>query len=335
MDTFTADRVVRAISAVVPPTARVRSGPSTAPFVNVDVNGHTLRTLWLHAGTPGTVKEALLLIGEPRPDVLVARSMSTGARDLASQAGVGWVDESGEAEVAFDWLVISRAGHGRPVLDPARAKWTPDIAGVAEALLLGIRPTVDATVDATGLSRGLCARSLLFFSERGVLTSQDKRGPHSARHLADPARLLDEYAEAVASFRRTELRVGVLWRDPVEGIADLGRQWDTVGIPWAATGAVGAAVLAPYLTDIGTGDVFVGDGSQQDLSRAAEQVFARPMPGGRLILRPFPSRATARLSTRENDLCIVPWPRVYTDLRAVGVRGEDAAEHLRELMRDR
>jgi hypothetical protein len=28
----------------------------------------------------------------------------------------------------------------------------------------------------------------------------------------------------------------------------------------------------------------------------------------------------------------VPWPRVYADLRTVGVRGEDVAEHLRQEM---
>ncbi|MGD0836257.1 MAG: hypothetical protein ABSB49_06400, partial [Polyangia bacterium] len=29
------------------------------------------------------------------------------------------------------------------------------------------------------------------------------------------------------------------------------------------------------------------------------------------------------------------WPRVYADLRHTGVRGEEAAEHLREIVRGR
>lgn len=32
-------------------------------------------------------------------------------------------------------------------------------------------------------------------------------------------------------------------------------------------------------------------------------------------------------------LRVAPWPRVYADLRAVGVRGEEAVEHLREMVR--
>jgi hypothetical protein len=40
-----------------------------------------------------------------------------------------------------------------------------------------------------------------------------------------------------------------------------------------------------------------------------------------------------RLATTEEELRVVPWPRVFADLRAIGVRGEEAAEHLREVVR--
>jgi hypothetical protein len=54
------------------------------------------------------------------------------------------------------------------------------------------------------------------------------------------------------------------------------------------------------------------------------------MDGGRLVLRPFPTPAGARLSkTIAGGLRSTLWPRVYADLRVSGVRGEDAAEHLR------
>jgi len=41
------------------------------------------------------------------------------------------------------------------------------------------------------------------------------------------------------------------------------------------------------------------------------------------------------IEDRPCGIRVVPWPRVYADLRLVGVRGEDAAEHLREVMRGR
>jgi hypothetical protein len=323
-------RVEQAIRAVVPPTAIVTAGKHDTPFIEVVINRHPLKAYWLGAGTPGRVKEALALLPQ-RPDVLVARFMSPGAQEEASRARTGWIDESGAAEVALHWIVISRTGRGRAAPSESHARWTPATAGVAEALLLGTKPTVEATARATGLSVGLCTRALALFSEHELLASQAPRGPRSARRLVDPDRLLDEYSAAVASFPRTELRVGALWRDPVARIAGFGRVWDATGIRWAATGAVAAAVLAPYLTDIGTGEVFIEGKTASDLAVAADRVSAKPLDGGRLVLRLFPSTATASLSKHADGLCVAPWPRVYADLRSVGVRGEDAAEHLREM----
>jgi len=52
------------------------------------------------------------------------------------------------------------------------------------------------------------------------------------------------------------------------------------------------------------------------------------------VLRPFPTPVTQRLSTPVGDLRVAPWPRVYADLRSAGVRGEEAAEHLFEVVGD-
>jgi len=38
------------------------------------------------------------------------------------------------------------------------------------------------------------------------------------------------------------------------------------------------------------------------------------------------------LTIKKEGLVFAPWPRVYTDLRQTGVRGEEAAEHLKEVM---
>ena len=46
------------------------------------------------------------------------------------------------------------------------------------------------------------------------------------------------------------VQVGVLWRDPVEGLSQIGRRWDEAHLDWAATGALGAAKLAPLQTQV-------------------------------------------------------------------------------------
>lgn len=71
-----------------------------------------------------------------------------------------------------------------------------------------------------------------------------------------------------------------------------------------------------------------------DLAGVAYAAGLRAIDGGRLLLRPFPTLVGARLTTNRNDQGFrsMLWPRVYADLRTVGARGEDAAEHLREVM---
>jgi hypothetical protein len=42
--------------------------------------------------------------------------------------------------------------------------------------------------------------------------------------------------------------------------------------------------------------------------------------------------ALDRLAETIDALRVAPWPRVYVDLLAAGVRGEEAAEHLWEVI---
>jgi hypothetical protein len=126
--------------------------------------------------------------------------------------------------------------------------------------------------------------------------------------------------------------VGVTWRDPVSGLAKVAERWNTHGRVWACTGAVAASLLAPHLTSIGGTDVYVESDTITGLEALAREAGLEPIEGGRLTLRSFPTVTSHRLSTREHGLNIAPWPRVYADLRLIGVRGEEAAEHLLEVM---
>ena len=64
----------------------------------------------------------------------------------------------------------------------------------------------------------------------------------------------------------------------------------------------------------------------------ARQAGLEVMEGGRLLLQPFPTRATKRLIQEKDGLWVTSWPRTYADLRYEGVRGEEAAEHFREVI---
>jgi hypothetical protein len=311
--------------------ARRAAGSKRDAFVTVDDKNLLVR--WLSTGWPRQVAEALN--DHPRPDVLAAPLMSPAAREAAKSAGVGWVDESGEARIVLPNLRVIVERTDSPAPPDARLGWRPSSLAVCEALVSNkARPTVDSIVTATGLSVGSASTALKLLERNGHLESAAARGRESARHLVDRDALLDAYAAAAERLRSPiSIRVGVLWRDPIAGVIQTGRKWDAAEIHWAATSALSASQLAPLLTEISPLEVYVQGKTWSDIRRAALAAGLQEIEGGRLLLRPFPTPAGATLTETNTDgFRSMLWPRIYADLRTTGVRGEDAAEHLREEM---
>ena len=174
------------------------------------------------------------------------------------------------------------------------------------------------------------------FHVHGYLESNATRGRGSARRVADADRLLDAYAAAAAPLAsRLRLQIGVTWRDTIDGTAETSQRFDDAGVRHAVTGTVASFMLAPYLTNVTTAEIYVPGSTILDLETAAHQGGLRRVPGGRLTLRPFPTVTTDRFAQRINDMWVAPWPRVYVDLLHAGVRGEDAADHLKEVINGR
>lgn len=326
------DRAERAFLDVLPPAVPAQtSGGASGP--GLVLGERVIRVRWVGEGNLGDVRRCLS--EGDLPDVIVGRRLSPGARDALTMAGVSWVDETGAAEVALGTIIVSKTGHASPS-PPAPARWTPAALAVAESLLCGTEATVSSAREATGLSTGSCTAALRSLKELGLLEADAARGRNAGRRVSDVRALLTAYAEAATPLRPSEsLQVGVTWRDPLASLIEAGRTWTSRDVGWCATGAVAAALLAPYLTVIGTAEVYIATDTLAGLAAAASEVGLRPIEGGRLTLRPMPTQGVRRLASELGGLQLAPWPRVYVDLRTVGVRGEEAAEHLWEVMHGR
>ena len=326
-------REERAVLAVFPRSVNVIA-PTSTRDVDLVVNGHAISVKWTGQGHLGDIRAAL---NDP-PDsnvVLVARHMSPGARAALSEAGINWVDESGAAEISIGTIIVSKTGSPKKK-DEGINRWTPAVISVAEALLCGTRGTQFATQAATGLSAGSCANALRFLTELKLLKSKAKRGPASARQVESPRELLDAYADAIGDQPPDiELQVGITWQDVLSGITELGRHFDAGETAWAVTGSAAAAIIAPYLSSVARAKLYVDAKSIAELQALAVSVKLRPIQGGRLTLMPFPTVSVKRLRKPTDGLSIAPWPRIYADLRSEGVRGEEAAEHLFEVIHGR
>src|SRR6185312_9004715 len=326
-------RAEAALRAILPRSATVRTAASDSG-ADMVVNGVAIQAKWIEEGGLRRARE-ILARKRDRPDVVVARRLSPGAREALSEAGGGWIDETGAAESSLGSIVVSKSGHPEAAREKP-ARWTPASLAVAEALLCGRKAAVHAMRDATGLSVGACTKALQVLSKLGLITSSAARGRGSARTVHDPNQLLDTYAAAAAAAKAVPaIQIGVTWQDITAGLRDAGRKWEKQRIDWVTTGAAAASVMAPYLTSVSTADVYLGAETIAELEAAAAAAALRPIDGGRLTLRPFPTVTTPRLAEEVEGLRVAPWPRVYADLRKTGVRGEEAAEHLREVRRGR
>jgi len=257
--------------------------------------------------------------------------MSPGATAGTAQAGLGWVDETGGAELSLPGLILARTGQApKAVKGPPR--WTAAVLGTAEALLTGVRPTVAAVHERTGLSTGASTNAPRTLTELGHLRASSSRGRNSAREIVDARALLQAYATAATQQPvRPSIRVGVVG-DLMAELEALGKQWDALNVTWSLTGVAGAALLAPYLAQVTSADVLVDASTPAELQALARRSGLQVLDGGRVTLRPFPTAVSRRLSTEIGDTRVAPWPRIFADLRTTGVRGEEAAEHLREVM---
>lgn len=332
----TGGRAIEAFLDVLPRGADIRVEKSVGDMSGADVivGGRPVKVMWVGDGALGDVRRALASWGVA-PDVVVARQLSPGARALLSDRGIGWVDETGAAEIAIGSVVVSRTGRPPETIERVPG-WTPAVVAVAEAMLCRVRGTVADTKQATGLSTGSCTTALRTLTDLGLIEAERARGRGSARNVRDRRALLDAYSNAASTLRPSiKLEVGVTWRDPIAGLEETGRRWSREDLAWAVTGAAAAGLLAPYLHSVTRTDVYVDTKTMVGLEAAASAVGLQPIKGGRLTLRPFPTSAVDRLAETIDGVRVAPWPRVFVDLLANGVRGEEAAEHLWEVVGDR
>lgn len=328
-----AQRAEAAVIAVLPRSVAVQIAENESN-ADIFVNRQPLNIKWAGRGNLGDVRRILSMV-EPQPDIIVAAKISPGARKELFDAGVSWVDETGSAEISIGLIIVSRTGSPQKT-KAETTRWNPSVMAVTEAILVGVKATTSDTGSATGLSEGSCTNALKFLTNQGLLESTVKRGPKSARRIIDEGMLLDAYVGAIEKAPLgLRLQVGIVGRDLVSRLDEIGKTWRNAEIAWASTGLIAANAIAPLITSVNSAEVYVSAKTIIGLEAVAKQAELMPIEGGRLTLRPFPAVSVRTMSKKIRGIRVAPWPRVYADLLQTGVRGEDAAEHLLEVIHDR
>lgn len=299
---------------------------------------YRLRALWAGAGWPADVDRATRHLGEEWPSdlVVVARNLSVGSREMLDRKGASWVDGSGDAHIVGRDLLVVRDAKRQPDVDRRAFSWSPSAVSIAEALLnrdspYGIRTSELASI--TGWSTPQVSQVLGAFDAEGWTTKWGpQRGPGASREIADAARMLDAWAEEMSAAKLERRFAERIFDNPMRFLADeLAPTLDKYDIDWALTGWAAAEQLAPLATVVPTLQVYVEERALRGLLTMVMQDIPihEVDSGGRIEFRGAEPRLL-KLARRRDGIPLAAAPRVFADLRALGGRGEDAAEHLRE-----
>ncbi len=268
----------------------------------------------------------------PLPDVVVARHLSSGARKELTEVGIGWVDETGAAEIATGSIIVSRSG--RPPVEGREAA-SVDACGARGSRGSVVRSPRHRRRHTRGhgaIERKL-HNALRALTELGLLEASTERGRASARKVTDRRALLIAYAAAAESLRDPlSVQVGVTWRDPVAGLGQIGRRWSMAHTDWAVTGAVAASVIAPHLGTVTTADVYLDTNTIIGLEAAGSGRWTPAHRRRPPYLSAVPHGCCTSARQTVDCLRVAPWPRVYADLLTTGVHGKGAGEHLWEVI---
>lgn len=348
------NRAVRALEAVMPDQVvaewdvDLRDGDVPVVYLPL-AHPHRLVVAWVGEGFPQDVRSAIEShrgrLGVDDALVLVGRRMSKGAQEHLREQRVSWVDERGQAEIIQPpGLVVVRGPlSGRLQRIEPEIRWTRSTGAVAESLLSWYAenwahqssqvevPRPSELAEGAHWSTPQVARVLQQFDANGWTEKVGpERGPGATRILRDPGALLSAWA---GWYRRRPLEstsTHVVWRDAEQFWNDDLRTRLPANA-WALSGWLGLAQVAPFMTSIPTITCYLEAAAYDHyLPSLMEAAGLREVETGSRVKFIRAEPHVLNWSVRESPDRVVSNVRLYGDLLRAGVRGEDAAEHLRE-----
>jgi hypothetical protein len=276
---------------------------------------------------PGRIADAARQLrryaeGDAIPLLVVPYMSPAGAR-AAEDAGVNWLDLSGNAHIRHHDLYVSVQGRPNQFRSAGRpsSPFAPKSARVARALLLDPRRwwRQKQLVEVTGLDDGNVSRIVRRLDEEFLLERRD----HELR-ARDPSLLIDAWAQDYRFDRHHILR-GHLSGSGIDVAHTLGERLAALGLHHAFTG-LPAAWAIDHFAQFRLSSVYV-DGDPHDI---AERLAMRTIQRGANVQLIAPNDHGVFLGEEAHGglNCVAP-VQVYLDLLHLPERAEEAARHLR------
>jgi hypothetical protein len=258
--------------------------------------------------------------------ILCAPYVSAATAEMLKSQGIGYIDLSGNCWLSVEFLFVERSG--RPNRFKAPKEQQTLFAARASRIVRTLveNPakewTLQELAQTTGVSLGLVHRVSKALDER--LYAEKRRGRFA---LQDPGGLLDAWRSFSMGKRiRWQRYYWPAAEDIRAGMHEIAKSARAVELRYAFTGPAAASLLVPYLMVSGI-HCYV-DSIKPGL---LEGLKADPIPsGGNLWFNVIRKEDIVVGSHQIEDLYVMSDIQVYLDLCALGGRGEEAAQTLRE-----
>lgn len=279
-------------------------------------------------GTPKMIRGAvnsLLLYLQKEPDaygVVIAPYISSGSAQICDQAGIGYLDLSGNQKIAFQQLFILRENY--PNQFPYKASIASLYSTKSERILRVLLTFPFQTWKTLELAKCAEVSPGMITHVRKKLADQEWiQSSHDGFQLTQPDDLLQDWSEHYA-FDRNQTFDYYSLKSPSEIENDLAELCVQNKIEYALTGFSAANRLAP-MTRNQRAMIYVGG----DLSHIADQAGLKPVTSGANVTLVSPYDDGVFWKSEEVLGIRVATPiQVYLDLQKNRGRGEEAAQFL-------
>jgi hypothetical protein len=292
---------------------------------------HMLAAAVTSVGQPRQIREAVTRLAGIRREmpeafpIALADYVSPQSAALLKQAGVGYLDLSGNCSLAFENVLVEKEGkpNQRPSTRPLKSLFAPRATRIVRVLLVDPQHVwrLEELAKAAEVSLGHAHNVVKRLEE----LSWVERGEHQRIHLTCPGDLLDGWVESYSYRVNASETYFSPERLTRKLVGDVARAAHAEGRRYAFTLHAGAALVAPNVRFPAI-HCYV-EGSPEPIARS---LGLRPGEGeGNVhLLSPYdPGVFYAPIS--KGGLPVVCLPQLYADLYHYERRGREQATHLR------
>ena len=296
---------------------------------------HKLEAIWTPRGWPSDVRHAIADVPTPWPRnlVVVSDALSPGALEILSRQDANWADALGNVRLLVPpGLSVIKEAAEKSSAKARALSWSASSVTIAECLLRepGAKIEVPRLTRQSGWSAPQISNVLQVFDKAGWTKRHGPpRGRGVWRELINPGSLLDAWSAYVVAHRPARRLGHRFLRDPVEFLRVQLMATIDRDDGWAVTGWAGLELRAPFVNIVPSLQIYL---SEECFSEDADKIFRsagiRDVEDGASI--ELLKASGALLVEFVNGLPVVTPARLYADLLAIGGRGQDGAQHLRE-----